>query len=321
MYYIGIDVGGMSIKGGLVDENGKIYVQKSVVTHPDAPQDEIISDIAGLVKSVAEDHGITRDDVVAVGIGIPGTINSKTGVITYANNIRFENVPIVKELKKYFSVPVYIGNDANVAALGEARFGSGTGSDNVIFVTLGTGVGTGIIVDGELLEGKNGAGAEGGHMGIRINGEPCTCGKRGCWEAYASATALIRQTKRAMEAHPESNLKDFLEPDGSVSGRTPFRSAESGDKTGVAVINQYVKYVAEGIINMVNILRPDCVLIGGGISNAGDWFIDKIQRRVSRYSYGGHRNPRTIVKKAALKNDAGILGAAALAILKANPEK
>lgn len=314
MYYIGIDVGGMSIKGGLVDENGKIYVQQSVVTHPEAPQEAIIADIAGLVQSLVAEHGISLDDVVSVGIGIPGTINSKTGIITYANNIRFENVPIVKELKKYFSTPVYIGNDANVAALGEARFGSGIGSDNVVFVTLGTGVGTGIIVDGVLLEGKNGAGAEGGHMGIRINGEPCTCGKRGCWEAYASATALIRQTKRAMGAHPESNLKDFLEADGSVSGRTPFASAESGDKTGVAVINQYAKYVAEGIINIVNLLRPDCVLIGGGISNAGDWFIDKIQRRVTRYSYGGRRNPYVKVKKAALKNDAGILGAAALAI-------
>ncbi len=318
MYYIGIDVGGMSIKGGLIDENGIIYRQKSVVTQAEAPHEVIVGDIAELIKSLAAECGIALADVRAVGIGIPGTINSNTGVITYANNIKFENVPIVDELKKYFDTPVYIGNDANVAVLGEAMFGSGVGSQDVIFVTLGTGVGTGIIVNGELLEGKNGAGAEGGHSVIRIGGERCTCGRKGCWEAYASATGLIKQTKRAMCKHPESNLKDFLDANGEVTGKTAFASAESGDKVGKNVINAYALYVATGIVNLVNVFRPDCVLIGGGISNAGDWFITKVQGLVTRYSYGGKRNPYVKVKKAALKNDAGILGAAALAIRQVN---
>ena len=314
MYYIGIDIGGMTIKGGLIDENGKIYAKKAVATLPERHYSEIIKDIASLTEDLVKEVGITVDDIVAVGMGIPGTINSKTGVITYANNINFEKVPIVKEYNKYIKKPTYIGNDANIAALGEARFGSGKGSKDVCFVTLGTGIGTGIIVDGVLLEGKLGAGAEGGHMTIKINGEPCSCGKRGCWEAYASATALIRQTKRAMEKNPSSLMVKFAEEEGKVSGKTAFLAAREGDATAQTVVNNYIRYVSEGIISLVNLFRPDVVLIGGGISNEGDYLMERIQRRVNRYAYGGHRNPRVLVKKAELKNDAGMLGAVALCL-------
>lgn len=183
-----------------------------------------------------------------------------------------------------------------------------------MFVTLGTGVGTGIIVNGVLLEGKGGAGAEGGHTCLKIGGEPCSCGKRGCWEAYASATALIRQTTRAMEKNPSSLMHKFAAEEGKVSGKTAFLAAKAGDKAGQAVVDAYVKYVAEGIISMVNLFRPDCVLIGGGVSNEGDYFMKRVQRRVNRFSYGGKRNPRVEVRKAELKNDAGILGAVALCL-------
>lgn len=314
MYYIGIDIGGMTIKGGLIDENGKIYAKKAVATLPERHYSEIIKDIASLTEDLVKEVGITVDDIVAVGMGIPGTINSKTGVITYANNINFEKVPIVKEYNKYIQKPTYIGNDANIAALGEARFGSGKGSKDVCFVTLGTGIGTGIIVDGVLLEGKLGAGAEGGHMTIKINGEPCSCGKRGCWEAYASATALIRQTKQAIDKNPDSLMVKFAQKEGKVSGKTAFQAAKMGDKAGKIVVDRYIKYVAEGVINLVNLFRPDYVLIGGGISNEGDYLMERIQRRVNRMSYGGHRNPRVQVKKAELLNDAGILGAVALCL-------
>ncbi|MBR2349595.1 MAG: ROK family protein [Clostridia bacterium] len=314
MYYIGIDIGGMSIKGGLVDENGTVYVKKTVVTQADAHYSVIVKDIADLCYSIIAEKGLTINDVQAVGMGIPGTINSQKGVITYSNNINFEKVPIVKEFRKHFDVPTFIGNDANVAALGEARFGAGKNCNDVIVITLGTGIGTGIIVDGKLLEGKVGAGAEGGHIGIRIGGEPCSCGKRGCWEAYASATALIRQTRRAIEKHPDSLLVKFAEEEGKVSGRTAFLAAHADDATGKAVVNTYIRYVAEGIISLVNLFRPDCVLIGGGISNEGDYLMERIQRRVNRYSYGGHRNPKVAVRKAELKNDAGMLGAVALCL-------
>ena len=314
MYYVGIDIGGMSIKGGLLDENGVVYAKKSVVTQADAHYSVIVKDIADLCVALAEEIGLTKEDITAVGMGIPGTINSKTGVITYANNINFEKVPIVKEFRKYIDVPTFIGNDANVAALGEQRFGAGKGFGDVIVVTLGTGIGTGIIVDGTLMEGKMGAGAEGGHIGLKVGGEPCSCGKRGCWEAYASATALIRQTKRAMEKNPSSLMVKFAEEEGKVSGKTAFLAAREGDATAQTVVNNYIRYVSEGIISLVNLFRPDVVLIGGGISNEGDYLMERIQRRVNRYAYGGHRNPRVLVKKAELKNDAGMLGAVALCL-------
>ena len=314
MYYIGIDVGGMSIKAGIVDETGKLYIKDSVPTLPERHYSEIVADMAALCKKIAADLGIAIGEIVGVGMGIPGTINSKAGVITYSNNINFEKVPVVKEFQKYINRPVYINNDANAAALGEAKFGSGKGSRDVVFVTLGTGVGTGIITEGILLEGKMGAGAEGGHIALKMGGELCSCGKRGCWEAYASASALIRQTRKAMESHPDSLMNEEAAKEGKVSGRTAFNAAKRGDNVAKKVVDNYIKYVAEGIISMVNLFRPDYVLIGGGISNEGDWLMQKIQRRVNRYSFGGHRNPKVYVRKAVLGNDAGIYGAAALAM-------
>ena len=316
MYYIGIDVGGMTIKAGIVDENGKLYIKDAVPTLPERHYSEIVRDMAELCKSIAAKQGIDITEIAGVGMGIPGTINSKAGVITYSNNINFEKVPIVKEFGKYIKCPVYINNDANAAALGEAKFGSGKGSRDVVFVTLGTGVGTSIITEGILLEGKMGAGAEGGHIALKMGGELCSCGKRGCWEAYASATAIIRQTRKAMELHPESLMNAEAEKEGKVSGRTAFNAAKKGDAAAKKVVDNYIKYVAEGIISMVNLFRPDYVLIGGGISNEGDWLMQKIQRRVNRYSFGGHRNPKVYVRKAVLGNDAGIYGAAALAMKK-----
>lgn len=314
MYYIGIDIGGMSIKGGITDENGNILAKGSIVTKPYNPYRETVKDIAGLCKKLMAEAGITEADIKGVGMGIPGTINSQKGVITYSNNIHFENVPIVKEFRKYIDVPTYIGNDANCAALGEMVFGTGKGYKDAIFITLGTGVGSGIIIDGKIFEGKDGAGAEAGHMGIRIGGDKCTCGKRGCWESYASATALIRQTQRAMNRHPESLMHKVAAEHGKVSGRTAFIAARAGDKAALGVVNRYVKYVSEGLVSLVNIFRPEILLIGGGISNEGDYFIKKLQRQVSLYSYGGRRNPYVKVLKASLLNDAGLLGAVALCV-------
>ncbi|MFA5450168.1 MAG: ROK family protein [Clostridia bacterium] len=312
MYYIGIDIGGMSVKGGLVDATGKIYVKDSFKTNPTEDPTVMIADIAKLCRSLSEKSGVKLEDIKGVGIGVPGTINNQTGVITYANNINFENVPIVAELKKHISLPVQIGNDANCAALGEVAFGSAKGMDNIIFVTLGTGVGSGIILDGKIFEGQGGAGAEAGHMCLVLGGELCTCGKRGCWEAYASATALIRQTKRAAEKYPNSLLAKTIAEEGKVSGRTAFVAARANDPAGKAVVKRYVRYIAEGLVSLVNIFRPTALIIGGGISNEGDYLIKRLQRLVSYYSYGGKRNPDVKVIKAELLNDAGILGAAAL---------
>jgi glucokinase len=314
MYYIGIDIGGMSIKAGLTDEKGNILAKESIVTKPDNPYAETVKDIAALCEKLLASAGIDKSQLKAVGMGIPGTINSKKGIITYSNNIRFENVPIVKEFQKYLDVPTFIGNDANCAALGEVVFGMGKGYKDAIFITLGTGVGSGIILDGKIFEGKDGAGAEAGHIGIRIGGIRCTCGKKGCWESYASASALVKQTKKAMDRHPESLMHKIAEEDGKISGRTAFKAARAGDKAGLYVVNRYVKYVSEGLLSLVNLFRPEILLIGGGVSNEGDYFIKKLQAQVTRYSYGGKRNPYVKVLKASLLNDAGILGAVALCL-------
>lgn len=312
MLWVGIDVGGMSIKGGLVNAKGKILLSESVTTQPQAPQEETIGVIAELSARLIEN---AEETVGGVGIGIPGTIDAKRGVVVYANNIRFENVPMAASVSERLGgLRVEIGNDANCAALGEVRFGSGKGYENAVFVTLGTGVGSGIVLDGTVYEGRAGAGAEAGHMVICSDGECCTCGRKGCWEAYASATALIRMTKRALEAHPESKMAEFAQNEGKVSGKTAFLAARAGDTAGLEVVAAYENYVAEGLVNLVNIFRPEILLIGGGVSHEGAYFIDALQKIVDARSYGGARNPRVEVKAATLGNAAGILGAAALVI-------
>ena len=310
-FNIGIDLGGTFIKYGIVNENGEIIEKGKAATPAECGYAETVAVIASVAGKMSAAHGVP---ICGLGIGAPGVVDGEKGIVRTSGNLGWENKPLAEDLSAELSIPAVLTNDANAAALGEARFGSGKGSRDVVFVTLGTGVGTGIITEGILLEGKVGAGAEGGHIALKMGGEMCSCGKRGCWEAYASATALIRQTRKAMELHPESLMNKEAEKEGKVSGRTAFNAAKRGDAAAKKVVDNYIKYVAEGVISMVNLFRPDYVLIGGGISNEGDWFMQKIQRRVNRYSFGGHRNPKVLVRKAVLGNDAGIYGAAALAM-------
>ncbi|MDR3263019.1 MAG: ROK family protein [Clostridiales bacterium] len=317
MYIIGIDIGGMSVKGGVVDQSGTIIYKASVETKANSDDYRvIISDIAFLINKLLQHTNLKITDVKGLGMGIPGTIDSVKGVIVYSNNINFINVPIVAEINKHFNgLPVFINNDANAAALGEHRFGSAKDVQNIVFVTLGTGVGTGIIIEGKLFEGKASAGAEGGHTVICVDGEPCSCGRRGCFEAYASAVALVRQTKAAIAENPFTLMKTIAEEKGKISGRTAFIAAAHGDKAGIQVVDNYVKYVGEGIVNLANIFRPDVVLIGGGVSNEGDALINPLQKYMDGHCYGMQNgNPRVLVKKASLTNDAGILGAASLVL-------
>ena len=313
-YFVGVDIGGMSIKAGVVDKSGHIISKDSCETRPERHYSEVIADMGKLIDKVIADSGVPYASVGGVGIGIPGTVNSLTGIVSYSGNLNFKKVNVLKELKKTCSLPSFIGNDANCAALGEAKYGSGGGKKNAILVTLGTGVGTGFVIDGKILEGNKGEGAEGGHICIRMGGEKCTCGERGCWEAYASASALIRQTKKAMEKNPDSAMNDIVKDMGKVSGRTAFLAMNQGDKAGTRVVKSYVKYIAQGIINLVNIFRPDVIMVGGGVSHEGDYFIKMIERVVRRHSFGGTNNTVPPVVKASLGNDAGIIGAAALAM-------
>jgi glucokinase len=316
-HYIGIDIGGMIVKAGIVNEEGKIICKDICQTFPDKHYSVMVKDMYELCVKILSDAGLRFEDISGVGIGCPGTIYAEKGIITFANNLNFHDTPLVDEFKKYWKGDaVYIENDANCAALGEYLFGSGKGSRNCIFITLGTGVGSGFILDGKIFAGKMGAGAEAGHMVIRIDGEKCTCGRRGCWEAYASATALIRDTQKAMAKNPDSLMHKIAAQYGKVNGRVAFDAAKQNDKAAKQVVKRYIKYIGCGVVNLINIFRPDKVLIGGGISNEGDYFIKLIQRYVNRYHYGGKINPRVKVVRASLLNDAGIIGAASLAMNK-----
>lgn len=313
-HYLGVDIGGMTIKAGLVDEDGKILYKDVCETRPERANELVIKDIYLLCERILKENNLTFDDIEGIGMGIPGTVNSGKGVVTYSGNLNFKKVNVIKEFSKYCSRPAYLGNDANCAALGETKFGSGKGKKNSILITLGTGIGTGFILDGKIFEGNRGEGAEGGHICIKMGGEKCTCGERGCWEAYASALGLMRETKKYMEKYPDSLMNELYNKYGEINGKIPFEAYKAGDKAAEKVIKNYVRYIAAGTINLVNIFRPDVIMIGGGVSNAGDYFIEMVEKIVRRHSFGGRNNVVPPVKKAVLGNDAGIIGAACLAM-------
>lgn len=315
MYYIGIDVGGMSIKAGVADINGNVLHKTTIVTRGNYDAEYTISnDIHKLIVKLLDEANIPEEKIAAVGIGQAGSIDSERGIINYWNNIPMKNVHVVEELKKWHKMPVFIDNDANVAALGECVFGAAKGLRNVMLVTLGTGVGSGIIIDGKIYRGEYGAGAEAGHMRIVMNGEPCTCGGRGCWEAYASVSALIRQTKAAMEKHPESMMCSIAAEMGEVNGITSFKAARAGDKAALEVVARYIDYVGTGIVSLQNIFRPQIFLIGGGISKEGEFLTAPLEKFVQDGMFDKETGDPVKIRPAALHNDAGILGAAALAI-------
>ena len=315
MYYIGIDVGGMSIKAGVADINGNVLHKTTIVTRGNYDAEYTISnDIHKLIVKLLDEANIPEEKIAAVGIGQAGSIDSERGIINYWNNIPMKNVHVVEELKKWHKMPVFIDNDANVAALGECVFGAAKGLRNVMLVTLGTGVGSGIIIDGKIYRGEYGAGAEAGHMRIVRNGEPCTCGGRGCWEAYASVSALIRQTKAAMEKHPESMMCSIAAEMGEVNGITSFKAARAGDKAALEVVARYIEYVGTGLVGLQNIFRPQIFLIGGGISKEGEFLTDPLEKFVQDGMFDKETGDPVKIRPAALHNDAGILGAAALAI-------
>ena len=311
MYTIGIDLGGTNIAAAVVNEKYEILAKaKTPTAMPRSPK-EIFDDIAKVSKEAVEKAGITLDDIFSIGLGTPGTVNN--GIIEYANNLGFDHIPAVDMIKERLGdKPVFVENDANCAALGEAYAGCGNGCENFIAITLGTGVGSGIIVNGKLVTGVNSAGAECGHTIIVVDGAPCTCGRKGCWEAYASATALINQTKEAMELHPDSIMHELAAEEGKVSGRTAFDAMRRKDAAGIAVVDKYIKYVATGLTNLVNIFQPEILCIGGGICNEGETLLRPLRRYVESERYSIYSDVQTKLMKAELGNDAGIIGAAIL---------
>ena len=318
MYTIGIDLGGTNIVASVVDDDYNIIGTSKTPTNSPRSADEIFDDIADVCEEAVKAAGLTMEDIDSVGMGTPGTVN-QDGVIEFANNLAFNNVPARTMLAKRINKPeekVFIENDANCAALGEAYAGCGNGAKDFVAVTLGTGVGSGVIIGGKIVNGVNYAGGECGHMVIVVDGEQCSCGRKGCWEAYASATALIRQTKKAMEEYPDSLMHKLAKEEGKVSGRTAFDAMRLGDIAGIKVVDDYIKYVACGLINIVNALQPEIICIGGGICNEGETLMKPLRRFVQSERYSIHSKIQTIIVKAELGNDAGVIGAALLGKVK-----
>lgn len=305
--YIGIDLGGTNIAAGVVSENGEIVIKGSVPTNSARPNEEIVKDMAELAKRLITDCGAKTADVKGVGIGCPGTIDFDKGEVVYSNNIKMEHYPLAKTFRKYLDLPVKVDNDANCAAMGE-YVASGTNAKDFLLITLGTGVGGGLVLGGQMYRGFNGAAVEAGHVTLVSGGELCSCGKRGCWEAYASVTALIRDTKRAMEKHPESIMNET----DKVTGRTAFDAAKCGDAAAQEVVSKYAEYVADGIVSCENFIQPEVIAIGGGISREGDYLLDPIKEFIGKNRYNKFM-PKTKLVTAKLFNDAGIVGAAMLA--------
>ncbi len=314
MYYMGIDLGGTNIAVALVNEKLEIVARDKTPTRAERPGEEVIRDMAMVCQRVLDTAGLKVEDVEYAGIATPGIADSKHGVVVYANNLHFRNFEIAKVLKSYIPFKkVYVANDANAAALGEAVAGSAKGIADAVFITLGTGVGGGIIIDHKIYSGYNYAGAELGHVVIRHNGRPCSCGRRGCWEAYSSATALIKRTKEVMRKHKDSVMWELAGGKLSgVSGRTAFDAMRKNDPAGCEVVNWYIEHLATGLTNMINIFQPQILCIGGGICNERDYLLKPLKKIIDKEQYTRDMEERTEVKIASLGNDAGIIGAAAL---------
>lgn len=311
MYRMGIDLGGTNIVAGIVDQNYKIIASAHRKTLASRPAEEIVDDMAQTAFEAAKKAGIALDRISGFGIGTPGSVETKTGTVIYANNLNFHNVPLAKMMKERTGRDFSVANDADSAAYGEYVAGAGRDAKDFVMITLGTGVGGGVILDGKIRSGFNGAGGELGHTVIQMNGEACTCGRDGCFEAYASATALIRQTKQAMIKNSSSIMWDICDGDLSkVSGLTSFDAMRKGDETGKQVVDTYISYLSVGITNLINIFQPEVFCIGGGISKEGDTIIKPLERIVHSDNYARSIEKKTVIKAARLGNDAGIIGAA-----------
>lgn len=295
---IGIDIGGTDTKIGLADIHQKLLASVTIPTDAVRPPEEIIREIGETTLSLLEKQGIQVDQCIGAGIGVPGTVDRKKGIVRYSNNIQWENVELAKEIGTYLPIPIQIANDADCAALGEAVAGAGKECQDVVMLTLGTGVGGGIILDGEIYEGKGIGGSELGHMVIVENGEPCTCGRKGCLEAYVSATALKREAQKAVG-------KD-------LSPKEIFDGAVSGDERLTEVVDTYIRRLGIGIVNMVNIFRPQLVLLGGGICAQGEVLLAPIREMMIESCFGGTKGELPEIEIAALGNEAGMIGAASL---------
>lgn len=311
MKYLGIDLGGINIAAAVVDEGGNILSRGRVSTPRGA--EAVAAAMAEAARQAAEHASISMEEIESVGIGSPGTIDPQAGVVEYWSNLDFRHVPLAGMVAERLGRPTLIENDANAAALGEYAAGAGRGSSSMIAITLGTGVGGGAVLDGKLYTGFNHGGLEVGHFVIEHGARLCTCGRRGCFETYASATAIIHRAKERMESSRESLLWKLAGEDlGRVEARTVFEAAAQNDLLARELVEEYEEYLACGIVNLINIFQPEVFCVGGGVAGAGAALMDPVRAILDREDYARNSVRRTRFTLAQLGNDAGIIGAALL---------
>ena len=312
MVYIGIDVGGTGIQAGVVTEKGEILCKGSIVTRTDIPFADQVAAMARCAMETVEKAGLTLNDVKSVGLGVPGIVDPRTGRVPFCTNLGWHDVPLNEEFRKHIDKPVFIGNDATVAGLAESVAGVSAGTSSSVFLTLGTGVGGGIIIDGKVWNGFHGVGSEIGHMILEADGVPCTCGNRGCLERYCSATAIIRMAREEMDNSPDSMIMEMAKGDkANINAKIVFDAAKAGDPAGVKLFSRYVKYLGQAIANVINFLDPEVIVLGGGVSKAGDFLLDAVREETPKYCLY-KTMPTSTIYLAEMGPDAGIIGAAML---------
>lgn len=310
---IGIDIGGMSVKYGLVDDRNNIVTRHVIDTNTEISAPEFIKEIGQQLHVLLEGTSYTMADISSIGIGCPGAIDSKKGLVVHASNLGWDQVDLVAQMTEMFQVPIGLANDADTAALGEAKAGAAKGASDVVLITLGTGVGGGVIINSSIFSGPLNGGCELGHMIIHADGYPCNCGKNGCFESYASATALMRMGREAAMANPNSMLWKVV--DGrfdEITGKTIFDCKEAGDEQASQVVDTYLNYLSIGIGNIVNIFRPEKIIIGGGVSAQKEKLTNEIENRLNNLVFAPNACETAKVVTSVLGNDAGIIGAANL---------
>lgn len=311
MNYVGIDLGGTNIKVGVVSDAMTIIASANAPTDVEKGGDSIADRIAQVVRDAVGKAGLTLANIHSIGVGSPGYIDGVNGILRFSGNLILRDFPLVSKLaERLDGKPVHLGNDANVAALGEYLAGSAKNASSAAIITLGTGVGAGIIIDGKIISGCDSGASEMGHMVIHKGGRHCTCGRDGCWEAYSSATGLINMSKEAMDSDPGSVMWEITRNEGKISGRTAFLAAGTGDQTAQKVVDEYISYLACGLANLINTLQPEIIGLGGGVSKEGDNLLVPLREAVKKEVFGDHMV--TDIRQCTLGNDAGIIGAAML---------
>ncbi len=310
-YFVGIDLGGTNIKAGVVSESGELLNKLSIKTNAERSMEEIITDMGKLAKDAIADAGISESDVSAIGIGSPGTPDNKAGTLVYATNLPFVNAPMRKIIHDVIDLPVYIDNDANCAAMAESVSGAAADVADSVTITIGTGIGCGVIINNRIFSGFNQAGSEFGHTVLVTGGQQCSCGRKGCFEAYSSASALARMTGEAANANPESKLNDLIAAnDGKLNAKIAFEAMRLDDQVAKDVVDTYIEYLSDGLANVINAFMPEVLLIGGGVCNEGDPLLLPLREKTMNKPFFGPGVRKTEIRLAKMGNDAGIVGAA-----------